>query len=275
VIKVLEVRDRLGVVATCSAIGLPRATYYRHRAGRPQPRPRPEPQRKLRPAERQEVLEVLHEPRFMDWAPAQVWAQLLDEGTYLCSLRTMQRILAEHAEARERRRQLHHPSYEAPQLLATRPNQLWSWDITKLLGPQKWMYFYLYVLLDVFSRYVVGWLLADRESASLAKRLIPDTCTREGIERGQLKIHADRGAPMISKTLAQLLADLGVTKTHSRPHNSNDNPFSESQFKTLKYRPEFPSRFESQEHARNCCRDLIDWYNREHPGQDPLDAVRE
>ena len=246
-------------------MGLPRATYYRRRSSQPRRRPhRPEPARKLRPAERQRVLEVLHEPRFMDWSPAQVWAQLVDEGTYLCSARTMHRILAENTESRERRNQLRHPQFEAPQLLATRPNELWSWDITKLLGPQKWTYYYLYVLLDVFSRYAVGWLVADRESACLAKQLIDESCARQGIEPGQLTIHSDRGGPMTSKTLAQLFADLGVTKTHSRPHVSDDNPFSESQFKTLKYRPEFPRRFEGHQHARDCARDLIDWYNNEH-----------
>jgi putative transposase len=210
------------------------------------------------------VLETLHEPRFVDLAPAQVWASLLDEGQYLCSVRTMHRILAENAESKERRNQLRHPSYQAPQLLATQPNELWSWDITKLLGPQKWTYYHLYVVLDVFSRYVVGWLLAERESGELAKRLMAECFERQGIESGQLTVHSDRGSAMKSKTLGQLYADLGITKTHSRPSNSNDNPFSESQFKTLKYRPSFPGRFGSQEHARDCVRDLLDWYNHEH-----------
>ena len=264
--KVVEVGDRLGIGATCAAVGLSRATYYRKRDGS-MPSPahhRRPPPRKLTASEQRQVLDVLHEPRFMDLAPAQVWARLLDEGVHLCSARTMHRILAANAESRERRDQLRRPRYAAPQLLATGPNELWSWDITKLLGPQKWSYYYLYVLLDVFSRYAVGWLLAERESGALAKRLIGESCERQGIEPGQLTIHSDRGGPMTSKTLAQLYADLGVTKTHGRPHVSNDNPFSESQFKTIKYRPTFPSQFGSQEHARDCSRDLINWYNHEH-----------
>ena len=263
--QVDKVRLRLGIAATCAALGLPRATYYRCRGKRrPTPPRRREPARKLSARERQAVLAVLHEDRFADWAPAQVHAQLLDEGMYLCSPRTMHRILAENTEIRERRNQLRHPRYEKPQLLATKPNELWSWDITKLLGPQKWTYYYLYVILDVFSRYVPGWLLADRESGDLAKQLMRETCERQGIEEGQLTVHSDRGSPMKSKALAQFYADLGVTKTHSRPHTSNDNPFSESQFKTLKYRPEFPSHFGSHEHARSCSNDLFDWYNNEH-----------
>jgi putative transposase len=207
---------------------------------------------------------VLHEPRFVDLAPAEVYATLLDEGRYLCSERTFYRILATNAEVRERRDQLRHPHYAAPELLATRPNELWSWDITKLLGPTKWTYFYLYVLLDVFSRYVVGWLLAQRESARLAEKLIGESCERQEIVPGQLTVHADRGAAMTSKPVALLLADLGVTKSHSRPHVSNDNPYSESQFKTLKYRPEFPDRFGSLEHGRSFCGDFFPWYNTEH-----------
>lgn len=261
---VTEVRSELGVAPTCAAVGLTRATYYRQRAPQYGPLRRRVPPRKLPPAERQQVLDVLHEERFADWAAAQVWAQLLDEGIHLCSLRTMHRILSESAESRERRDQLRHPQYAAPQLLATKPNEVWSWDITKLLGPQKWTYFYLYVVLDIFSRYVVGWLLADGESGALAKQLIDESCERQGIAPGQLTIHSDRGGVMTGKTLAQLYADLGVTKTLSRPRVSNDNPFSEAQFKTLKYRPEFPARFGSSEHARSCARDLLDWYNHEH-----------
>jgi putative transposase len=209
-------------------------------------------------------LDILHAPRFVDLAPAQVYAGLLDEGRYVCSERTMYRILAAHQEVRERRDQLRHPSYVAPQLLATAPNQLWSWDITKLLGPAKWTYFYLYVILDVFSRYVVGWMVAHRESAPLAEKLIRDTCARQGIVPGQLTIHADRGSSMTSKPVAFLLADLGVTKTHSRPHVSDDNPFSEAQFKTLKYRPDFPERFGSIMDARGFCQMFFRWYNTEH-----------
>jgi putative transposase len=176
----------------------------------------------------------------------------------------MYRLLAERAELRERRNQLRHPRYQKPELLATEPNQVWSWDITKLLGPAKWTYFYLYVILDIFSRYVVGWMVAHRESAALAERLIRDTCAKENVPPGQLSIHADRGPSMTSKPVALLLADLGVTKTHSRPHVSNDNPFSESHFKTLKYRPEFPGRFGSIQHARAFGQEFFSWYNTEH-----------
>ena len=254
---------RLGVAATCRALRLARATYYR---GRQPPRPaRPRRSaRALEPAERQAVLEALHEPRFADLAPAQVYATLLDDRQYLCSERTMYRLLEAHQEVRERRDVLRHPRYAAPELLATRPNELWSWDITKLLGPRKWTYYYLYVILDVFSRYVVGWLAAYRETALLAERLIAETCRRQGIVPGQLTIHADRGSSMTSKPVAFLLADLGITKTHGRPHVSNDNPYSEAQFKTLKYRPAFPERFGSIEHARALSRDLFQWYNHEH-----------
>jgi putative transposase len=261
---VAELAPRLGVAPTCTALEVPRASYYRCLSPRPEPQSRPTPARALPAEERQAVLDVLHEPRFADLAPAEVYATLLDEGRYLCSERTLYRVLAENAEVRERRDQVRHPHYAAPELLARRPNELWSWDITRLLGPTKWTYYYLYVLLDVFSRYVVGWLLAQRESAALAEKLIAESCERQEIQPGQLTVHADRGAPMIAKSMVFLLADLGITKTHSRPHVSNDNPFSESQFKTLKYRPEFPDRFGSPEHARSCCGDLLHWYNTEH-----------
>ena len=240
---VAELAPRLGVAPTCTALEVPRASYYRSLSPRPEPQERPTPARALPVEERQAVLDVLHEPRFADLAPTEVYATLLDEGRYLCSERTLYRVLAENAEVRERRDQVRHPHYAAPELLATRPNELWSWDITRLLGPTKWTYYYLYVLLDVFSRYVVGWLLAQRESTALAEKLIAESCERQEIQPGQLTVHADRGAPMIAKSMAFLLADLGITKTHSRPHVSNDNPFSESHFKTLKYRPDFPERF--------------------------------
>lgn len=262
--KVTELGPRLGIAPTCAALGLPRATYYRRQ--RPQSAPlsrRPSP-RALSPGERGAVLAVLHEPRFVDLAPAEVYATLLDAGEYLCSERTMYRVLAAHQEVRERRAQLRHPHYRAPELLARRPNELWSWDITKLLGPAKWTYFYLYVMLDVFSRYVVGWMVAPRESATLAERFIHETCARQEIGRDQLTIHADRGSSMTSKPVAFLLADLGVTKTHSRPHVSNDNPFSEAQFKTLKYRPDFPERFGAVQDARAHCHVFFPWYNTEH-----------
>jgi len=257
----------IGAAPACAALCVPRASYYR-RLKPPGPpvlaEARTRPARALCDHERQEVLSVLHSEQFVDKAPAEAHAMLLDEGRYLCSVRTMYRVLDANKEVRERRNQLRHPSYKKPELLATAPNQVWSWDITKLLGPVKWTYYYLYVILDIFSRYAVGWLLAHRETAALAGRLIAESCARQGIEEGQLTIHADRGSPMKSHPLAQLLAELGVTKSHSRPHVSDDNPFSESQFKTMKYRPEFPNRFGSSQDARAFCRPFFDWYNLEH-----------
>lgn len=210
------------------------------------------------------MIETLHSDRFVDHAPATIYATLLDEGRYHCSIRTLYRILTAQAAVRERRNQLRHPVYQKPELLATAPNQVWSWDITKLLGPVTWSYFYLYVILDIFSRYVVGWMLAPAESAALAQRLITTTCLKQQIEPGQLTLHADRGSSMTSKPVALLLADLGITKTHSRPYTSDDNPFSEAQFKTLKYRPDFPERFGSLEDARFFCQRFFAWYNSEH-----------
>ena len=261
--KIAEVGPRLGVRATCEALGAAPATYYRQRRAKPPAKPRSSP-RALSLEERQDVLDVLHEPRFADLAPGEIHATLLDDGHYLCSERTMYRILEANQEVRERRNQLRHPSYAAPELMASGPNELWSWDITKLKGPAKWTYYYLYVILDVFSRYVVGWMVAPRESAVLAERLIEETCERQGIARGQLTLHADRGSSMRSKTVALLLAGLGVTKTHSRPYTSTDNPVSEAQFKTMKYRPPFPPRFGSLQDARNFCGPFFSWYNREH-----------
>jgi putative transposase len=260
-----EIAPRLGVSSTCLALGVSSASYYRGLHLDPDREVvRPSPARTLPVAERTAVLEMLREPRFVDLAPAEIYAQLLDEKRYLCSERTMYRILEENHEVRERRDQLRHPHYAAPELLATGPNELWSWDITKLAGPAKWTYFYLYVILDVFSRSVVGWMVAHRESAVLAEKLIRETCSRQGIVPGQLTVHADRGSSMTSKAVALLLSDLGVTKSHSRPHVSNDNPFSEAQFKTLKYRPEFPDRFGSIEDARAFCQAFFTWYNTEH-----------
>jgi putative transposase len=211
------------------------------------------------------VLELLHSERFVDSSPAQVWATLLDEGRYLASERTMYRLLAKrHGGVRERRDQLTHPPYARPELLATQPNEVWSWDISKLKGPAKWTCFHLYVILDVFSRYAVGWTVQPRENAKLAKALIGQAIDQQRIERDQLTVHADRGSSMRSKPVAFLLADLGVLKTHSRPYTSTDNPYSEAQFKTLKYRPEFPDRFDSIEHARAFCRTFFDWYNHHH-----------
>lgn len=260
----MQEAKRLGVKPVCDALGLSRATFYRVARPRHGPvRARRQP-RALTREEKARVLAVLHEPRFVDLSPGEIFATLLDEGTYLCSERTMYRLLAEHGEVRERRNQLRHPNYPVPELLATKPNQLWSWDITKLLGPAKWTYFYLYVVMDVYSRKVVGWMVAHRESATLAQKLIETSCQREGIQPGQLTLHADRGSSMTSKPVAFLLADLGVAKTHSRPHVSNDNPYSEAGFKTLKYRPDFPARFGSLEDARGFCADFFRWYNEEH-----------
>jgi len=258
---------RVGVKAACEALGVPRATLYRQRRRAKFPRrlkPRPTPKRALSANERRTVLGELHSERFADKAPAEVYASLLDEGRHLCSIRTMYRILDANQEVRERRSQRRHPVYKEPRLRSTRPNQVWSWDITKLAGPRKWTHYHLYVVLDIFSRAVVAWRLERTESSQLAKELITEACRKQGIQPAQLTIHADRGTSMTSKTVAQLFADLGVTKSHSRPRVSNDNPYSESQFKTFKYRPDFPGRFGSLEDGRVHCRAFFRWYNQEH-----------
>jgi putative transposase len=254
---------QVGWQPACEALGVSRATVYRRRRPPPAARPRPRPARALTAGEQAAVLTQLHSPRFVDHAPREIYATLLDEGQYLCSPRTMYRVLAATDEVKERRNQLRHVA-PRPELLATGPNEVWSWDITKLLGPVKWTYFYLYVILDIFSRYVVGWMVAHVESAHLAERLIAASCETQGVQPGQLTLHADRGTSMTSKTVALFLADLGVTRTHSRPHVSNDNPFSEAQFKTLKSRPEFPERFGSLQDARAFCHPFFTWYNTEH-----------
>jgi len=259
-----ELSKKIGMKAACTALGIPRSSKYRAHTSREEPtRPKMSP-RALSPAEKEEVRQELNRERFQDCAPREVYATLMDEERYLCSWRSMDRILSENDEVRERRNQLRHPRYAKPELLATAPNQLWSWDITKLLGPSKWTYYYLYVILDVFSRYVTGWMIAERESAALAEALIAQTGARQGIQPGQLTIHADRGSAMTSKPVALLLADLGVTKTHSRPQVSNDNPYSEAQFKTLKYHPDYPARFGCQQDARAWANTFFDWYNHEH-----------
>lgn len=265
--SVAELAAEIGVSAACSALGVNRATFYRFvspcepKAGSAERKPSP---RALSDDERQHVLSVLHSERFVDAAPREVYATLLEEGQYLCSVRTMYRVLADACEVAERRAQRRHPAYTKPELLATGPNQVWSWDITKLRGPAKWQYYNLYVIMDIYSRLVVGWMVAERESASLAERLIAETCEKQGILPGSLSIHADRGTAMTSKAVAQLLADLGVVKSHSRPHTSNDNPYSEAQFKTLKYAPSFPGSFGSPEDATAFCREFFDWYNTRH-----------
>jgi putative transposase len=263
---VIELSGVVGTSAACAALAVSRATHYRRdkgpRLGPPVPRPRPA--RALSVSERTAVLAVLHAERFVDASPAATYATLLDEGTYLASERTMYRILAAAGEVRERRDQRRHPAYAKPELLASGPNELWSWDITRLRGPAKWTTYQLYVILDVFSRYVTGWMVAQRESAILAQRLIADTAAKQAIVPGSLTVHADRGSSMRSKPVALLLADLGITKSHSRPHVSDDNPYSEAQFKTLKYRPGFPDRFGSIEDARAFCQRFFAWYNGEH-----------
>lgn len=259
-----QLSEHTSVSTACESLGVPRSSFYRNRQPKSEPKPRPTPERALTPEEKERVRQTLNSERFQDSAPRQVYAALLDDGEYLCSWRTMYRILDEYKEVRERRNQLRHPHYIKPELLTTGPNQLWSWDITKLRGPAKWTYYYLYTILDVFSRYVPGWLIAECESATLAKQLITESCAKQGIGLGQLTLHADRGSAMISKTVAQLLADLGVTKTHSRPYVSNDNPYSEAQFKTMKYRPDFPERFGSIQDARAWARTFFHWYNHEH-----------
>jgi putative transposase len=259
--------QEVGVKKACYTLGLARASYYRWDPSPSSDFPeekRPIPSWALSPEERQKVLDLLHTDRFIDQSPREVYATMLDEGTYLCSVRSMYRILDEQGEVRERRDQLRHPVYQPPELLARGANQVWSWDITKLKGPVKWTYYYLYVLLDIFSRYAVGWMVARREQASLAQKLIEESCEKQSIKPGQLIVHSDRGPSMSSKPVALLLADLGVTKTHSRPHVSNDNPYSESQFKTLKYRPDFPERFGSMEDSRGFCQTFFPWYNTEH-----------
>jgi putative transposase len=262
-----ELTPIIGTRPACRVLGACPATVYRRRrppAPRP-PRPRPTPERALTAPERQRVLALLHCERFVDVSPEETYATLLDEGSYLCSTRTMYRILAaHHGGVRERRAQLTHPPYAKPELLAERPNELWSWDVSKLKGPAKWTWFYLYVILDVFSRYIVAWTVQYRENAQLAMALIEQATEQQQITPKILTLHADRGSPQRAKPVAFLLADLGITKTHSRPYTSSDNPYSEANFKTLKYRPEFPARFDDIDHARAHCRTFVDWYNHAH-----------
>lgn len=263
---VASLSDTVGKNGACEALAIPRATFYRHmdRKASVTENQRPAPPLALSDQERQAVLDAAHEQRFWDASPYQIYATLLDEGRYIASISTFYRVLAANQEVRERRKQVCRPKYQKPELLATGPNQVWSWDITKLKGPAKWTYFQLYVILDIFSRYVVGWMVAHRESAALAERLIARTYAKQKIARNQLILHADRGSSMRSKLVAHLLSDLGVTKTHSRPHVSNDNPYSEAQFKTLKYSPKFPERFGSIQDARTFCQEFFSWYNCVH-----------
>ena len=265
---VAELAPLVGVRAGCAAVGEAQARWYRRHRQSPLPSgpeqvSTPQP-RALSEVERKELRRVLNSEEFVDEAPATVYVKLLDQGVYLASVPTMYRVLRSHDEVHERRRQATHPAAKQPELQATRPNQVYSWDITKLLGPAKWTYYYLYVLIDIYSRYVPGWMLAHAENAKLAEALLADTVTKQNIKRGQLTIHADRSSPMVAKPVAFLLADLGVTKSYSRPHTSNDNPFSESQFRTMKYRPEFPERFGSFQDAHAFCGRFFGWYNDEH-----------
>jgi putative transposase len=264
-----QAQPRMSIARACQALGISRATYYRrHKSELPQ-EPKVAsacrvPGRALTSEQQQQVWDHLHSERFADKAPAQIVAMLLDEGQYLCSVSTMYRLLRSRNEVHERRRQRAASTASRPELLATAPREVWSWDISKLKGPQKWSYFYLYVILDIFSRTVVGWCIAEKENALLAEALIQETLLREEIVPGTLTLHADRGSAMTSHTVAELLVDLGVLKSHSRPHTSNDNPFSESHFKTMKFRPEVPERFGSVEDARATFRALFAWYNNEH-----------
>lgn len=255
------------LVEACAAVWVPRSTYYRLQrpvVATPLPRPKPRSPRALTMEEQATVLDVLNSERFQDQAPREVYATLLDDGIYVCHWRSMYRLLAGNQQVADRRNQLVHPAVVKPELVATAPNQLWSWDITKLLGPNKHNFYYLYVILDVYSRLVPGWLLAERESEELAKQLVRETCEKQNIPLGQLTLHADRGSAMTSKPLALLLSDLGVVKSHSRPRTSNDNPYSEAQFKTMKYRPDYPAFFASLQDARTWAQGFFQWYNHEH-----------
>ena len=258
-----QLAKRVGVQLACDALHVNRARYYRPLKTKEES-VRVKPPLKLSDEEYQQAQDILYSERFVDQAPATIVADLLDEGRYICSERTFYRILKRNHALKERRRGHRRTHYAKPELLATKPNELWSWDITKLKGPVAWSYFHLYVILDVFSRYVVGWMIADRESAELAKKLIQNACQQQNIQPQQLTLHADRGASMKSKAVAHLLTDLGVNKSHSRPHTSDDNPYSEAQFKTLKYRPDFPQRFDHLEHAKQFCQPFFIWYNCQH-----------
>ena len=261
---VAELQHLVGVQGACEALAIPPSTWYRSLQPKREPAPRPSPPRTLSEAERETALDILTSPRFVDMAPKSVFATLLDEGVYHCSKSTLYRILNANDQVRERRNQLTHPEYHKPELLAERPNEVWTWDITDLRGPKKWNNYKLYLILDIFSRCVVGWAVFERESSALAERLLKETCKKHGIQKEQLTIHADRGSSMRSKTVGQLYIELGVAKSHSRPYTSSDNPYSESQFKTMKYRPVYPKNFSSLQEARDFVRTFVHWYNHEH-----------
>lgn len=260
----IQLGEQVGLKRACEALAVPRATLYRHRAPPVERPPRPRPARSLGAEERAKILEVLHSERFRDQSVAETYGALLSEGTYLASKSTMYRVLRAVGETRERRDQRRHPSHAVPRLEATGPNQVWTWDITKLRGPQRGRFFYLYVVLDLYSRFVVAWMLAKVESAEHAEKLLQEAYTRQGVTPGTLTVHADRGAPMTSRMVTELLAELGVSKSSSRPRVSNDNAFSEAQFKTVKHNPWYPGWFEDITDARAYCRELFGWYNDEH-----------
>ena len=277
-IQVDALGTHIGVRTACDQLGVPRSAHWRRHAlavlpglatanlpgSRSTWAQAPISSRGLSPAEQQAVRDLLNGERFRDQAPREVFATLLDEGHYVCHWRTMYRILEEHDEARERRHQRRRTAYRRPELMATQPNSVWSWDITALRGPAKWQHFWLYVMLDIFSRHIVGWLIADTISAELAEHLINTACTHQQIQRHHLTIHADNGGPMKAKSVAQLMIDLGIVKSHSRPHVSDDNPFSEAHFKTMKYRSDYPRCFDTLDHSRVWMRQFVDWYNHHH-----------
>ncbi len=262
---VQQLAQHIGVSQACQQLGVPRSTLYRARQPKPAAKPRPRPTRALSPEQRTEIHQLLNSERFQDDAPRQVYAKLLDDDRiYVCHWRTMYRILHQYQEVGERRNQLQHPPAAKPVLVATAANQVWSWDITHLPGPSKRSCFYLYVIIDIFSRYVPGWLVAEEQSAAMAETLISQTCTKQNIQPKQLTLHADRGGPMRAKTMVQLLADLKLSKSHSRPYTPDDNPYSEAQFKTMKYRPDFPERFADIAQALTWSRSFFAWYNHDH-----------
>ncbi|MCW5588767.1 MAG: IS3 family transposase, partial [Chitinophagaceae bacterium] len=265
-IKQLSTQKEIALTTLCDSLQISRATLYRNQENNLQPLTNAplKPHNAMSDEERQTILDVLHSERFMDCTPYDVFYTLLDEGQYIGSIRSLYRVLLQAGGSNDRRQQRRHRDAVKPELIATRPNEVWSWDITKCLSVNRLEYYHLYVILDIFSRYVVGWMLAERECQHLAKILIQKTTLKYGIQPGQLTIHSDNGPSMRSQTVATLLDKIGVSKTHNRPYTSNDNPFSESQFKTLKYCPQFPERFESLAHAEKFCRDFFQWYNNEH-----------
>jgi putative transposase len=256
----------IAVDALCYALEVSRATYYRHlyRKKIPAVSHYKPPKNALSGDERQQVLDIMHSEPFVDKTPYDVFNTLIDKGEYYCSPRTMYRILESQGESQDRRNQRNHRDAVKPELMATGANQVWSWDITKLRSDKKWTYFYLYVIIDIYSRYVVGWLIADCESKELAGQLIQKSTLKQGIQPHTLTLHSDNGPSMTSHTVSQLLDNLGITKTHNRPYTSDDNSFSESQFKTLKYCPEFPGTFLDIDSAEAFSRKFFRWYNAEH-----------